>query len=170
MGIKIAITGAMGVGKTTLANQLKESTGHELLPEAARILIAKGHKMDSNVSIATELEMLSLQKELELTPGSWIADRCIIDLLAYTQVLFPNHTNMHDQIKETLVQSEYDVIFYLSPEFPIEDDGVRSTDEKFRGKINREIGKILRHIPHHRISGDRETRLAQATEIIKSIV
>ena len=172
MAIKIAITGAQGVGKTTLAKQLQETTGHALLPEAARILIAKGHKMDKHVSIATEMELLSCQKELELTKGSWIADRCFVDLLAYTIVLFPNHTNMHDQIREELAKAEYDVILYIPPEFTIEDDGVRSTDSKFRYAIDRNIRKILRKssYEHYEITGNPSLRLRKAVEIIGKVV
>lgn len=162
----------MGVGKTTLANDLSKALGHTLLPEAARVLIAEGYLMDKRVSIDTEKQLLLRQTSIEMMQGSWIADRCIIDILAYTMVLFPNHENFHKEIREELQKAEYDVILYIPPEFSIEDDGVRSTDTKFREKVNREIVKILRkeNIPYHKITGNPEIRLQKAIEIISKVV
>ena len=166
---KIAITGAMGVGKTTLATQLTGiSSGIRLMREVARVMAEQGVDLDKKTTIETELQILKYQEDGEaFTPRPFVTDRCLIDLLAYTIVLFPNHTNVHDKIREALNEADYDIIFYIPPEFPIEDDGIRSTDAKFRDEIDRTIKKILRKKPYHEITGSPKLRLEKALYMIE---
>lgn len=165
--MRIAITGAMGVGKTTLTNQLSEALGIKLLPEVARQLIEEGHKLDGEAT--PELELLTAYYQEKLEEGDdWIADRCLIDILAYSTLLFTDE-KLLNELDYRLYKAKYDIILYIPPEFPIEDDGFRSTDSDFQKKIDQEILKILKEYKYYTIKGTREERLLQALEIIKNL-
>lgn len=169
--MKIAITGAMGVGKTTLAEQLADTLGFNLLPEVARMMAQDGYFLDENIKPQTELEMSEVQVKLESEYKDWVADRCLVDILAYTMILFPEDEKLINEINDKLVQTEYDIILYIPPEFPIENDGIRSTDIDFQKRISDTIKLIL--LPGdfnpktYIIRGTREERLEKALLIIK---
>ncbi|KKT18830.1 MAG: hypothetical protein UW02_C0021G0028, partial [Candidatus Nomurabacteria bacterium GW2011_GWB1_43_7] len=53
--MKIAITGAQGVGKTTLARQInKHYPDFKILPEAARLAKEAGYNLDQTATTETE--------------------------------------------------------------------------------------------------------------------
>lgn len=65
--------------------------------------------------------------------------------------------------------TNYDFVFYLPIEFPIEDDGIRSTDPEFQRKIDERYKNVLNEwdIKHEVISGSIEDRLQKILEKIK---
>lgn len=164
--MKIAITGTMCVGKTTITKQLCDATKFAKLEEVARKLIEAGHEVDTKATPELELKMLKMQKKLESKKSNWIADRCLIDLLAYCTVLFPENSALLNTIRRELANAKYDIIFYLPIEFPIESDGDRSTDEKFQKQIDDAIYNLLKGSHFHTLSGTREARLEKALQII----
>jgi len=154
---KIAITGSFSTGKTTLAKQLAKKLKYKLLPEVARQMIEDGHRLDLEVTPSLELLMAEMQEELE-QGENWVADRCLIDILAYSMVLFKDDKFLNE-INDRLLRAKYDKIFYIPIEFPIKDDGVRSTDTDFQKKIDDTIKEILKTIPHIIIKGTKKERL-----------
>ena len=72
---------------------------------------------------------------------SWSRDRCILDALVYTRWLCdynPGIPNWVYDYCENVFKSyinQYDIIFYLKPEFDLVSDGVRSDDTDFRDDI-----------------------------------
>ena len=64
--------------------------------------------------------------------------------------------------------SSYDKLFFIKPEFDVEDDGVRSTDEKFRQYIHHEMESIINKykLPVIRLSGTVSERTKQVLENI----
>jgi hypothetical protein len=78
--------------------------------------------------------------------------------------------NLNDAVAPLL--REYDYIFYVSPEgVGIEDNGVRTIDAKYRGKIDKEIQKLLlqhKHkIPHYfELSGSTEERIQKIKQVM----
>lgn len=168
--MKIAIVGSMGVGKTTLAKALGQEIGMRMLPEVARELIRKGYKLDQGITSDLEYEIIKLQAELE--KGSWenwIADRCLIDALAYSSVLFPQNIPLIKVAKRELDRAKYDIIIYIPIEFEIENDGVRSTDGKFQREIDGAIKKVLKNHKHFIIKGSVEKRVERVIKIISLI-
>lgn len=164
--MKIAIVGAMGVGKTTLATDLSRVTEIKVLPEVARIMIEEGYELDKGVTIPIEREMLKRQVELEEAEDSFIADRGIVDILAYSTLLFGDSVLLLNDINKKLCDAEYDIIFHLAPEFPIEDDGIRSTDVDFQSKVDREVNLIVSSMNSYKLTGSKEKRLRDACKII----
>lgn len=170
--MKIAITGAQGVGKTTLAKQInKDYPDFKILPEAARLAKEAGYNLDHTATTETELWLIAKQIELENVEGKWVADRCGIDLLAYIHHLFAKESSLIEFATKTLVPrfSNYDLVVYLpSGQFGIEDDGVRTTDIKFQQTIDERIRDILEK---HKISfveivGSPEERLVKVKNLV----
>jgi nicotinamide riboside kinase len=170
--MKIAITGAQGVGKTTLAQQInKDYPGFKILPEAARLAKEAGYDLDHTATTETELWLIAKQIELESGEGKWLADRCGIDLLAYIHHLFSEEKSLTELATNTLVPrfNHYDLVLYLpSGEFAIEDDGVRTTDVGFQQAIDQRIRDVLENnkIPFIKIIGSPEERLARVKNLL----
>lgn len=170
--MKIVIIGAQSVGKTTLAGQINEHfPDFKILPEAARLAIEAGYKLDETATRETELWLIAKQLELEASGDKWVADRCGIDLLAYIHHLFSHEPSLIEFATETLVPkfTEYDLVLYLpSGEFAIEDDGVRTIDIKFQQDIDERIRHILeKHkIPFVTIVGTPQERLEKVKKML----
>ena len=172
--MKIAITGAQGVGKTTLAKQInKEYPDFKILPETARLAFEAGYNLDQTATTETELWLVAKQIELENGEGKWVADRSCIDLLAYIHHLFSEKLALIEFATKTLVPrfSNYDLVLYLpSGQFAIEDDGVRITDMKFQQAVDRRIRDVLeKHkIPFVKIVGSPKERLTKVKNLFKN--
>jgi nicotinamide riboside kinase len=69
-----------------------------------------------------------------------------------------------------LLMSEYDVVFYVSPEgVEIEDNGVRETNSEYRNKIDSTIKSLLEQFPPRKlveIKGSTEERI----DVIKQTI
>jgi len=173
--MRIAIIGAQGVGKTTLANQIIEAyPDFKLLPEAARLAQELGFKLDEQADLKTEIWITTKQLELESQEGSWVADRCFIDLTIYLDHLFSSKQEFDDlrnQVRNLAHQQarKYDLIVYLpTKEFPLISDGVRNIDLLFQEAIDQKFVKWLAkaELPHVVIRGDPTQRLAQTKNLI----
>lgn len=151
--MRIAITGAQSTGKSTLLRFLKNDDdlkGFEFIDELTRKIAAKGININEEGSNMSQIFTVTIHAE-NIVKDHFISDRCALDGLVYTKWLFDQ--GKVDQwildyalgvAKEVLPR--YDYVFYLPPEIPIEDDGIRSADVKFRDEVVSLFEKYTREL------------------------
>ena len=142
--MRIGLSGTQSTGKTTLLNVLrseKHFKEYQVNDEVTRWVRSLG--IDINEAGSDISQELIMMKHLwnVIMHEDMITDRTALDGLVYSKWLFYN-----DKISQSMmnkVQSSfekiidfYDFIFFLSPDFPLEDDGVRSTSNQWRDEIH----------------------------------
>ncbi len=171
--MKIGFCGTMSVGKTTLVKalqELPELKDYKFATERSAYLSSLGIPLNHETTIEGQTIFLA-ERVSELMQPNIVTDRTIIDVMAFTKCA--KKTSVTDGIgfveyaKRFLYQYHY--MFYISPEgLPIEDNGVRETDSKYRNEIDMCIKELLKkHRPiHHIIKGSTEERIEQILKII----
>ena len=151
--MKIGFTGTMSVGKTTLVNALKELPEFKeyyFATERSKYLRDLGIPLNTDSTINGQFIFLA-ERASELLMEKVITDRTVIDVMAFTRLANSIPYYIGDEINQAASHliNEYDYIFYISPEgVEIEDNGVRTTDAKYRDEVDFEIQSILRKYPH----------------------
>lgn len=182
--MKIAFTGAHGVGKTTLINSIKRRLAQEIdievTEEVPRIICEIVNDPEyfrrANNTLPKQLLILLGQVILEYKKRSntLICDRTIFDHWAYTTFLFKDEIDksLSKSIELFLIEHmrSYDMIFYLPIEFEVEDDGTRESDRRFQADIDSIILNNLERnkLDYKRISGSIEERAKKVIQIIKT--
>ena len=147
--MKIGLCGTMSVGKTTLVNRLKELgqfKDFEFATERSKHLMSLGIPLNTDSTLKGQTVFLA-ERCAELMQGNIITDRTVLDVMAFTM----NAKSIPHQDKDVFEQyakefiREYDYIFYISPYgLPIEDNGVRETDEHYRDLIDFTITTLIK--------------------------
>ena len=139
--MKIAITGAHRVGKTTLAEKLHESLPHyHYTQEPYYDLEETGHVFSETPNLDEYLEQLEYSVDQILKGGSnEIFDRCPIDFLAYIQAIDASETLQSLYNKVQNVITEIDLIVFV----PIEDPDLISCPESELPELRSRVNKIL---------------------------
>ena len=140
--MRIAITGAQSTGKSTLLRYLKNDDdlkGFEFIDELTRKIAAKGININEEGSNMSQIFTVTIHAE-NIVKDHFISDRCALDGLVYTKWLFDQGKVDKWMLDYAVgvakeVIPRYDYIFYLPAEIPIEDDGIRSANVKFRDEI-----------------------------------
>jgi len=118
--MKIAITGAHGVGKTTLAEKLLEHLpDYELRTEPYYELEELGYEFSETPNTDDFAEQLKYSiKQIAASGDNVIFDRCPVDIMAYLEALngiqFIN--SMYDKAESAM--EEIDLIVYVPIEHP----------------------------------------------------
>ncbi len=141
----IAFTGTHSTGKTTLLNMLKtkrdnEFKDYEFIDEITRDMLNLGFSINELGNDLTQLHIILSHYRNTLKTNA-VMDRCVVDGYCYTKYLFEkgsvNSTTMLEAEKSfNCLIDKYDVLFWLKPEFGVVDDGVRSTNDEFRDRVN----------------------------------
>lgn len=149
--MKIGFSGAQSTGKTTLLNALKLEELFEdfiFCDEVTRRVKSYGLPINENGTDTTQRLIMQEHIVNVFLNEKMITDRTSLDGLVYTTYL-----HIHGKVsKDTLeyaqrvfrkVQSQYDLQFYIKPEFNLEDDGTRSPDVSFRDQIVDIFGDVI---------------------------
>jgi hypothetical protein len=144
------------------------------LPEAPFEATQRGFTMNEDTSLESELWIVAKQLELEKRSAPWIADKCLIDILAYARYLFKEEPEMMSVIERVAEKNmNYDLVLYLpADEFPLEDDGLRSMDVNFQKDIDKEIIKVMYdyNVKYRTLRGDKEKRFEKAKNLIRKTI
>lgn len=176
--MKIAFTGTHGTGKTTLLNKMKAmspySHTYTFIDEITRRMVKKGIPINEGGSDITQLLIMNSHLSNNLKDDV-IMDRCALDGVVYTRWMYNKGKvsewvmNYAEELFQMII-GDYDRIFYLVPEFSIEDDGVRSVHLEFRNEIVTVFNQYItdHKIPVIRLSGSVEHRLKKVIEKIEN--
>lgn len=183
MAIKINFTGAQGTGKTTILKALQKDpdfSEFEFVTEVVRNYVKElGIKINKDGDGRTQRLLFDAYSALLNKENSFVSDRCIIDVCAYTLSIWMKvcpkrefNEILSDQtffIEEN--RDSIGIVFYFPIEFPIEDDSIRSTDVEYQKEIDRNILQILkgRGIPYVTIHGTVEERIKIIKETLSKI-
>lgn len=149
----IAITGAQGVGKSTLASGLEREfsrltigpcTAHQNLGQTAS---SKGVPLRQHANHLTIMEFARLhsRRERQLFSGIHLLDRCFVDVLAYARTVCAEQTILIQLIEELTRASLAGVSLVVRvPMIPCLAES-RSANEstQFRTQIDQVIQRIL---------------------------
>jgi len=165
--MKIGLTGTMSVGKTTLAKALGELDMFKDYPiqtERSKYLRDLGVALNTDSTLKGQL-VFAAERSIELMQENIITDRTVYDVSAFTLSAKSIGWTEKRYFTEILMslRDEYDVIIYVSPEgVNIEDNGVRTTDIKYREQIDFTIKEMLVQYPPKKlikVSGSTEERI-----------
>ncbi len=156
--MNILLTGAQGVGKTTLRTKIRSYLPHLIeTPGVTRSLIEEGviSKEEMNKSTTPASQTLIFNKycqiHREYKDVEYINDRCCLDALAYTlYMLEHNDENKYDlyykqyeEVVKLIKEGYINYIYYLPIEFNITGDSIRDDDKDFQVSIDNNIRFII---------------------------
>lgn len=145
--MRIAICGAHGTGKTTLAKQLAKELGLALISGMAREAAKNlGYKNCEEIRWASyrdkqdfqmDTAALQLQQEMTLCDG-FVSDRSFLDISAYSK--YYGLTSWDDGLITGYANAKYDVLLYCPiPDAKIANDNFRLLSNVSRRDVDRLI-------------------------------
>ena len=168
--MKIVICWAHGVGKSTLAKALQQKFNipvlHDIVVDAHKL----GFTINENTPMETQMRLTGKQLEQEKIHPKFIGDKCIFDYYIYAKALGMDEHMTHAIKKVALNTYNYDHVFFIKPEFPIVDDGLRSTNIEFQNMVHATYENFLKeeNISFSYLTGGVEERLEQIYQKINS--
>jgi len=146
--MKIGLCGTMSVGKTTLVNALKKESifkDYTFRTERSKYLSSLGIPLNTDSTFKGQL-VFAAERSAELMQEKIITDRTIIDVMAFCALSEAMNIEEKNSLRNTLkyLIKEYDIIFYIDDlSIPIEDNGIRETNERYRVYIDDKIKEII---------------------------
>ena len=141
--MKIGITGAQSVGKTTLLNALRSEKlfkDYVICDEVTRRVKSYGLPINEEGTDTTQRLIMNEHIVNVFMYGNMLTDRTALDGLVYSAYLYNKNqisANTLKYVRDVFnkVWHSYDYVLYIEPEFEIVDDGVRSVNKQFRDEI-----------------------------------
>ena len=189
-GLKIAMFGACGTGKTTLATALASALNLPSVTNHARSIISSLGIQDVRyVQSSTTMALLEhalllvrLKEQLKCCSSGFVADRTPLDQVMYWHLEceehFPNLTsNFVDTAIEYLNFNPYDLLVYIPVEFELSHsdtlryfDNHRHIEDKVASRLydkHKEKGKIAKHFMT--VSGSVDERMQAILNYLNTI-
>ena len=180
--MRIAFSGAQGVGKSTICEQLKNklisikpNKNIAVIGNISRYLI-KQYKINTDVKSNNEdyyLYIAEYIKRLLNTEADIIInDRTLLDSMAHQ--LYNNNasSNYYAMLREIVrwYLRDIDYYFYIPIQFEMDDDGVRYVDNHHQKEIDKMIMKLLKefNVEYVVLHGNIENRINIILETIES--
>jgi nicotinamide riboside kinase len=166
--MKIGLCGTMSVGKSTLVKELaklEQFKGYYIATERSKYLRDQGISLNTDSTLKGQF-VFAAERSLELMHENLITDRTVYDVAAFTCSAKSIDWTTKRYFCEALLElrDDYDVIIYISPKgMPIEDNGVRETDEKYRETIDTVILNMLEEFKPKKlitVEGSTEERIS----------
>lgn len=141
---RIIVTGASGVGKTTLVEMLAPLLSLSVIPELGRKICQDlGYQKIGNIpdQEGFKRKVLAAQIEAEEKAGSFISDRSTIDCWALwqrwniCQAMTFDTESYYEQARDQ--SKTYTHIIYIAPMFAPVEDGFRWTETDYQRQIDR---------------------------------
>lgn len=166
----ICFSGTLSVGKTTLINLLKlddKFKNFKFIEDAARVAQRNGFIINENGDSNTQEYIIELTEQSAKLENA-ILDGGSLDILCYTLYLYKNNLVKFNTLKKSLKSfyntiNQYNIIFFIEPEFNIFNDGVRSNSIEFQDIINKIFKYIIKkyNIKIYKLTGTVQDRLNQ---------
>ena len=176
--MKIGLCGTMSVGKTTLVKALKKEVkfkDYTFRTERSKYLSSLGIPLNTDSTFKGQL-VFAAERSAELMQEKIITDRTIIDVMAFCALSEAMNIEEKNTLKNTLSHliKEYNVIFYIDDlSIPIEDNGIRETNERYRVYIDDKIKEIISEYNDQciimNISGTTEDRVNRIKSVLNNM-
>lgn len=151
--MRIAISGAHGVGKTILARSLAGKLNLPLVEEVARSVAGEqGYKTTEQVQKAAMIDKIIFQSEVfcrqvreESKHWDFVSDRSVFDCVGYC-FLYNLPSSLVCIMRDIAIEhsKNYDAIIYCPiPGEAITDDGFRLTSKQEQEKVDFHISMLL---------------------------
>lgn len=141
---RIIVTGASGVGKTTLVEKLAPHLSLSVIPELGRAICKQlGYERVGDIPDQEDFKQQVLEAQIatEDTLGDFISDRSTIDCWVLWQRWNICKAMTYDTeayYEKSRAQAQrYTQIIYIPPMFAVQDDGFRWTDTDYQKQIDR---------------------------------
>ena len=177
--MRIGITGAQSVGKTTLLNALRSEklfseNNFVICDEVTRRVKSYGLPINESGTDTTQRLIMNEHIVNVFMHDRMLTDRTALDGLVYTTYLY-KHAKVNNQTVAyatevfNRVWKQYDHVFYIEPEFDIVDDGVRSVDIDFRNEIADMFEAIIinKKLTLHRVKGSVRNRVNSIMDLLE---
>jgi predicted ATPase len=171
--LRFAFIGAPGVGKTTLARLLAEKLELPLISERARRVAADWGATPATVpqKDLRDFQWTILRSQVaaeESCRGGFVSDRCVIDTIAHT-IAFAFPMGMEDSHLRRFTEAAavrldtYDVVVFVPPMFPIENDGERIATEEFQHDLHVLFSRVVEDLDRDYCPGLKDRVLTIST-------
>lgn len=181
----IAFSGSHCTGKSILVSEFKKNKNFVCLDSVTRSTISAKERRVDGVEDLEDTQNFMADKVLENMvrivnmniedPSKvYLMDRSVFDFLGYTKCFMDRgllstqaYVGIWNKCKD--VWNNIDFFFFLRPDFPIVDDGVRSIDEDLRQKVDQEIYRLLKEtgVAYEQLTGSVEDRVNTVLNHVK---
>lgn len=149
--MKVILCGAQSVGKTTVIDSIPEKYKSLVIKKVIRNIVLKDDlRVNEKADIYAQTRFFDAYWNLLDSKDNYISDRGLLDVVAYTKNLaedrqlgFALYWHQLRLFKEWIQKHPDEVYVYIPIEFPIVDDGFRSTDNYYREGCDNCIREVL---------------------------